>query len=128
LCASSEALAEERPQNMKIKNYTSGVNAESTIARIEARLAAAGASGVTKTYNDHKEVAALIFEIQLGERNWRMRVPANVDACFEAMWKEHTLHHAKARDGTKERLREGALSSCQKGRIDYYRTQPGSVC
>jgi hypothetical protein len=39
---------------MNIKNYTSGIAVESTISRIEAKLAAAGASGITKLYGPER--------------------------------------------------------------------------
>jgi hypothetical protein len=97
-----------------IKNYTSGVNHEATINRIEMRLAAAGASGIMKLYNDRKEVAALVFEIRLGERNFRIKVPANVDACFEAMWKEHCLRHTSPRESTKATIRDQAHRTAWK--------------
>lgn len=99
---------------MKIKNYTSGIEADRTIARIESRLAAAGASGIMKLYDTKGKVSALVFKIDLGGRSWNVRVPANVQACYEAMWKQHCLVHSQARDETKARIYEQAHRTAWK--------------
>jgi len=99
---------------MNIRNYTSGIGVETTIARIEAKLAAAGATGIMKLYDDNKQVSSLAFETNLGGKKYAIKVPANVNACFEALWKEHCLHHSRPRESTKETLRDQAARTAWK--------------
>lgn len=95
-----------------VKNYTSSVPVETTIARIEAKLAAIGALGIMKLYSPQKQVAALVFNIEWGEgaakRPYTIRLPARVESCYQAMLKQHTLHHSRMHEGTKQTLREQA--------------------
>jgi hypothetical protein len=99
---------------MKLKNYTSGINAETTIARIEARLAAAGASGITKLYGPDKRLSSLSFHFEMGGKIFNIKVPANAASCYQAMLKEHTLNHPKMRNGTLETLKEQAHRTAWK--------------
>lgn len=48
---------------MNIKNYTSSVSADITIARIERLLVDGGATGIAKQY-EKQRVSALVFQIQ----------------------------------------------------------------
>lgn len=93
---------------MQIKNYTSGVTVESTLARIEAKLAAAGASGIMKIYDDHKQISALIFTMKFADKFYSVRLPANAESCYQAMLKQHRATHRAIRAGTPERIREQA--------------------
>ena len=108
---------------MNLKNYTSGVAVEQTIARIEARLSSIGANTVTKHYGPDRRVAALLFSIELGARRYTIRLPANVDACYEAMWKEHCRQHTRPRDGTKERIKDQAARTAWRLIEDWVSVQ-----
>lgn len=92
----------------QIKNYTSNVPVERTVAEIEARLASIGANSVTKNYGPDARIAALLFNIEVGNRCYVIRLPANSKACFEAMWKEHCKHAARIHPTAKERIAEQA--------------------
>lgn len=93
---------------MTIKNYTSGVNAETTIARLEYKLASVGASGIMKLYGPDRKVCAVLFHMPDGQRTHTIRVPANVRACFDALWKMHCQQHSRPREETKARIMEQA--------------------
>jgi len=99
---------------MNIRNYTSGISAETTVARIEQRLAAAGASGIMKLYGPKGKIVSLSFQIALGDRHWNIRVPANVNACFEALWKDYCRAHSRPRDSTKPKLMDQAERTAWK--------------
>lgn len=99
---------------MNIKNYTSGIDATTTLARIESKLAAAGASGIMKLYDTKGKVSALVFKIDLGGRSWSVKVPANVQACYDAMWKQHCLSHSRVREETKMTIYEQAHRTAWK--------------
>lgn len=105
---------EQQNKPMNIKNYTSGISAELTISRIETRLAAAGATGIMKMYDPKGRVDALLFIIELGGKKWSIRVPANVQACFETMWKQHCLSHRAPRESTKGTIYDQAHRTAWK--------------
>jgi hypothetical protein len=64
----------------KIKNYTSAVPVERTIARIEQALAKAGAASVVKEYGPAADVAALKFDIDVGGSSVTVHLPVNARA------------------------------------------------
>lgn len=99
---------------MNIRNYTSNVAVETTVARIESRLAAAGASGIMKLYGPKGRIISLSFQIKLGDQAWNIRVPANAQACFESMWKEYTLNHRFPREASKGKILEQAERTAWK--------------
>jgi hypothetical protein len=99
---------------MNLKNYTSGVAVEQTIARIESRLASIGANSITKHYSPDRRIAAILFVIELGDRCYSIRLPANADACFDAMWKEHCKRSARIHPSAKERIKDQALRTAWK--------------
>lgn len=74
-----------------IKNYTSSVPALRSISRIEQVLVEAGATGISKEYIEGK-VASLVFKISLGQDkpDQFIKLPANVEACQEVLWRDHT--------------------------------------
>lgn len=110
---------------MNIKNYTSGIAVESTIARIEAKLAAAGASGIMKLYGPDKRVSALVFSIELNGRPHplQIKVPANANACYEAMWKQHCQTHSRQLETAKVRIRDQAVRTAWKLVQDWIEVQ-----
>ncbi len=112
---------------MNIKNYTSGVNTEVTIGRITSKLAAAGASGITTLYDDRRQVKAVIFHIDVSGKNISIRVPANVEACFQAMWKDHCLHHSRPREETKARIRDQACRTAWRLVQDWIDVQVSMI-
>ena len=105
---------------MQIKNYTSSINVEQMISRIEIKLAAAGASGIMKLYGPDKQVSAIVFSIDIPgpvtgtSRSVSVKLPANVEACYQAMWKEHVKHHSRWRESTKDTIRDQARRTAWK--------------
>lgn len=109
---------------MNIKNYTSGISVENTIARIESKLSAAGANGIMKLYNHKQKITSMVFRIDLGNGQcWHIKVPAKVEACFDAMWKQHCLHHSRPREETKARIYEQAERTAWKLVQDWIEVQ-----
>lgn len=112
---------------MQIKNYTSGIAAETTIARIEFKLSAVGATGIMKLYGPDKKVSALIFQMPNGSRSHAIKVPANVHSCYEAMWKNHCQTHARPREETKSVIREQAHRTAWKLVQDWIEVQVSMI-
>jgi hypothetical protein len=86
---------------MNIKNYTSSVPAEHTISQIESKLAASGASGIMKLYNPAGRVSSLVFKTELGGKSYTIRVPANIQKCFDALWKDYCKRVSRPKESTK---------------------------
>jgi len=89
---------------MQIKNYTSSVPAETTIAQIESKLAASGVSGIQKLYGPNGKVTSIVFKIELASKSYVVKIPANVHACYEALWKDYCKRVSRPRDDTKATL------------------------
>lgn len=103
-------------QNMdlNIKNYTSTVAVSQTIARIEAKLAAAGASEIVKIYGPDQSVWALRFKLNFEGRIFTVQLPADADACFQTMWRQHNLKSRRVHSSAKARIKDQALRTAWK--------------
>ena len=112
---------------MNIKNYTSGVAVETTIARIEQKLAVVGATGIMKLYGPDKRVSAVIFNMPVGNTNHSVKVPANVENCFQALWKDYCIRTSRPRDGTKETIREQATRTAWRLVQDWIDVQVSMI-
>lgn len=73
---------------MHIKNYTSGVAASVTVARIETILASAGATNISKDYKDGRLVGVYFVAPDPVTQAWHeFRVPVDVEAIFKILSK-----------------------------------------
>lgn len=73
---------------MNLKNYTSSVPAGTTISYIEAYLAGAGVSGISKQYANNQPVA-IFFHIEIPPNRYTIRLPARVGAVHDYLWNEY---------------------------------------
>ena len=105
---------------MNLKNYTSDVPIERTIARIEQRLAESGADGIMKEYSGG-QLCALTFRVTMPENGQKLsvRLPANVEGVYNAMAKEVS----RPRDGTMARIRDQAGRTAWKLMQDWCEVQ-----
>lgn len=95
---------------MNLKNYTSSVPVERTVARIEEALAKAGADGILKDY-DAGRLCALAFRVKLPTgKPISIRLPANADAVWQTMKRAHQLPRRPVGLGSKRFHRSGARS------------------
>jgi hypothetical protein len=69
-----------------IKNYTTDIAVEKTIAEIQKILSENGAIGIAQDYNDGI-ITALFFRIQLGEKTLVYRMPAKTEKVYEKLFK-----------------------------------------
>lgn len=109
---------------MNLKNYTSGVASDITIARIERCLADAGATGITKQY-EAGAVVCIVFEISFsqGAPPLKIRLPANVEQCLEAFWRDHCrTRSARSRKERKD-FTEQAVRTAWKLVQDWVEVQ-----
>jgi hypothetical protein len=104
---------------MNLKNYTSTVPVNLTVSRIEQLLAEAGASGVSKKY-DNGLLTALAFTIKNGlGKDMTIRLPANADAVFETLKQEVR----RPRRGTFDKLKDQASRTAWKLMQDWIAVQ-----
>jgi hypothetical protein len=99
---------------MKITNYTSGVDVGRTVARIEQLLADFGATAIAKNYEAGK-ISSLTFQIPINGRDTLIRLPAKPDAIFKVLSKEVKKPHS----GTMDRLREQSERTAWKIQQDW---------
>lgn len=103
---------------MNIKNYTSTVPVERTIARIECVLAKAGACSISKDYQEG-QLSAITFKVLLPSRSVSVRLPANHEAVYQTLQKEVI----RPRSSTMQKLREQAMRTSWKLMQDWVEVQ-----
>ena len=106
---------------MNIKNYTSGIPANRTIGDIESLLIVAGATAVAKEVKE-KTVVAVMFQLPCDGRSQTIRLPANVEAVQDWLWKEH-VSGAVRNKRTKDDFREQAERTAWKIMLDWTQVQ-----
>lgn len=103
---------------MNLKNYTSTVPAVTSMGRIETSLVKAGATDISKKYQDGICVAITFRMVENG-RPLFFKLPARVENCFQVLWKEVK----KPQAGTKEKIREQAERTAWKIVSDWVEIQ-----
>lgn len=69
---------------MLIKNYTTEVPAQKTIAEIQQLLAENGATGIATEYKDG-QIADIFFKIKMQEKELAFRLPAKPENVYNAL-------------------------------------------
>lgn len=106
---------------MNLKNYSSSVQASTTISYIETYLADCGVSGITKEF-DRGQPVAVSFHVAMEGRTFTVRLPANVDMVQELLWREYVTSHVRPKK-TKEDFREQASRTAWKIQQDWVQVQ-----
>jgi len=103
-----------------IKNYTSGVPVDRTLARIEAILVRGGATNIAKDYKDGT-LNAVSFSVIVPTSGKRIavRLPANADGVYDAM----RAAVKRPRRGTLDKLRDQANRTAWKLMQDWIEVQ-----
>jgi hypothetical protein len=99
-----------------IKNYTSSIPASSSMAKIEEMLVKAGARDIHKSYNNNQDCDAIIFIMLVSGmvQPLYFKLPAKIDACYNALWKLHCNTVKKPLESTKLTIREQAARTAWK--------------
>lgn len=82
---------------MPIKNYTTEVAEEKTVAEIQSLLAMKGARSIQINYNDQGRPTAVSFVIIFQEMPIPFQLPCNFDGVFNAMKREYKDIYARNR-------------------------------
>jgi hypothetical protein len=107
-----------------LKNYTSSVPAERSIAYIEAKLAQHKASLIVKMYDPDGKVEAIAFEVNCGGTALTFKLPAQIAAC------EQTLRGhlgPKTRPETLKKIGEQAVRTAWKIVADWIDAQMAMI-
>lgn len=70
-----------------MKNYTSTVSVLKSILHIETVLIKNGALNISKTYDGFGAIESIYFQLDCSGTPYSFRLPANVNACKEALKK-----------------------------------------
>jgi hypothetical protein len=71
-----------------IKNYTTDIPVERTIAEIQKILAQNGARGIAIEYDEGGTVKDIFFKIKLDNKELPFRLPAKAERVYQALWGE----------------------------------------
>jgi hypothetical protein len=85
---------------LNLKNYTSEVLAITSMGKIERCLVEAGATDISKKYDDGV-CRAITFRMVVNQIPLFFQLPAKVDACFKAMWESKTPQGQRQADRKK---------------------------
>ena len=107
---------------MKLKNYTSSVPAERSVALIEKKLVEVGASHIAKSY-ENSHLSGIVFQVDNKGRPQAFKLPANVGAITEIMLEEIRKPHP----GTEERVKEQAERTAWKLLLDWVEVQVSMI-
>jgi len=73
---------------MNLKNYTSTVPAATSMSRIEQYLVNAGASDISKKYDENKTCISITFRMIVNLIPVFFQLTARVDACYKVLYSE----------------------------------------
>lgn len=99
---------------MFLKNYTSEVPVTASVARIRKVLIECGVSGITEQFGPQPgTIAAIIFHIEVGGQQCRIRLAPEVEKCRNALWKDYVGTDKLELDGTMV-ARPSKKKKCRK--------------
>ncbi|MCB0474004.1 MAG: hypothetical protein KDC56_13165 [Flavobacteriaceae bacterium] len=103
---------------MHFKNYTSETPVSNSMGKIEKCLVSAGATGISKKYNDGI-CTSITFRMMVNNIPLFFQLPAKVEACFEVLYKEIK----RPRPDTRLRVRAQAERTAWKLVCDWVEVQ-----
>lgn len=98
---------------MNLKNYTSSVPVERSLMLIEKMLIDIGATNISKSINEQKEVDGIVFMITVNAKPTLFKLKARVDEVFKIMWKDVSPRSAFKKE-VKDNKREQAKRTAWK--------------
>jgi hypothetical protein len=75
-----------------IKNYTTDIPVESTVAEIQKILAQNGARGIALEYDAQGNIQDVFFKIVLHDKELPFRLPIKAENVYGALHKDATSH------------------------------------
>jgi hypothetical protein len=97
-----------------IKNYTTDVPVERTIAEIQHILAQNGARGIALEYDESGTIKDVFFKIILKNKELPFRLPAKAERVYQALWGEkQEWEHARYGAGWRQQAERIAWRICK---------------
>ena len=84
-----------------MKNYTSKVSGDKSVSKIESLLVGGGAINISKHY-ENGALQSIFFQIQIGKNLIPIKLPANIDACYEILKEKYPTNTEIQRKKLKE--------------------------
>lgn len=103
---------------VNLKNYTSEVPAITSMGKIEKYLVEAGATDISKKY-ENQVCIAIRFRMMVNLNPLFFELPAKVDACYKVLWAEVKRPNAE----TKKRISQQAERTAWKIISDWVQVQ-----
>lgn len=104
---------------MNLKNYTSTVPSSTSMAKIEKNLVAAGATDISKKYQDQICTGITFRMLIAGQMPMFFQLPAKIEPCYKVLWAEVK----RPNSDTKQRVREQAERTAWKIIADWVEIQ-----
>lgn len=73
---------------VNLKNYTSTVPAATSMSRIEQYLVNAGATDISKKYDENKTCNSITFRMMINVQPLFFQITAQVQACYKVLYAE----------------------------------------
>jgi hypothetical protein len=100
--------------NKLIKNYTTDIPVERTIAEIQTILAHNGARGIALEYDERGTIKDIFFKILLNKRELPFRLPAKAERVYQALWGEkQQWEHTRYGAGWRQQAERIAWRICK---------------
>ena len=97
-----------------IKNYTTDIPVERTIAEIQKLLAQNGARGIALEYDEQGAIKDVFFKIILNNKELPFRLPAKAERVYQALWGEKLeWEHTRYGEGWRAQAERIAWRICE---------------
>jgi hypothetical protein len=97
-----------------IKNYTTDIPAEKTIAEIQTILSQNGARGIALEYDGNGHIKDIFFKIILNHKELPFRLPAKAERVYQALWGEkQEWEHTRYGEGWRAQAQRIAWRICK---------------
>lgn len=93
---------------MNLKNYTSLVPAETSISHIEQYLIEAGASDISKKYDENRTCKNITFRIMVNQLPTFFQIGVNTDACFKIISRNRVRKNSSTEDTDRKQAERTA--------------------
>ena len=93
---------------MNLKNYTSTVPAATSISHIEQYLIEAGASDISKKYDEKRACKNITFRIMVNQLPTFFQIGVNTDACFKIISQNRVRKNSSTDDTDRKQAERTA--------------------
>jgi hypothetical protein len=97
-----------------IKNYTTDIPVEKTIAEIQQLLVQNGARGIALEYDERGAIKDIFFKVIVNKQELPFRLPAKAERVYQALWGEKLAwEHTRYGEGWRAQAERIAWRICK---------------